>query len=285
MQRAAGKVIVLRRLMTPAMVDVVFDDPWQVPGSAEYLVHIVAPVSFDASAYVGGSLVVGSVRAEILNAAAPSPGGTELRFEPVRDGRLNPVVFGAGPGIVQEDPSNPALWMEVAAFGVDALPDDLVFTEPGPFSSDAAETASYTTAVTFLGRRGPIANIVAATLLPAVPLKPPPFAVTRLGHDFFARTLVKVELTNPIVGGKFTLWWADGVVGDPGWPAGSLFHEHASPGEYGSQIAVGGSVLYDVLSLPIPGVRDRQVTFGLQQVNSAGGKGPFETLAVTLPHI
>ena len=70
-QRAAGRVTVLKRLTTPAVADVVFDDPWQVPGSTEYLVHVVGPVSFDASAYVGGSMVVGSVRAEILSAAPP----------------------------------------------------------------------------------------------------------------------------------------------------------------------------------------------------------------------
>jgi hypothetical protein len=282
-QRAAGRVIVLKRLMTPAIVDIVFDDPWPVPGSAEYLVHVVAPVSFNASPYVGGSLVVGSVRAEIVSAGPPGPGGTELRFEPVRDGRLNPVVFGAGAGVVQEDPSNPTLWTQVASFGVDALPDDLVFTEPGPLPTDTADTASYTTAVTFLGRRGPIANTVTAMLLPAVPIKPPAFVVTRLGHDYFARTLVKVELTNPMPG-KFTLWWADGVAGDPGWPAGSLFQDHGAPGEYGGQTAVDGIFLYDVLSLPIPGVRDRHVTFGLQRVNGAGGQSPFETVEETLPH-
>jgi hypothetical protein len=284
-QRAAGRVIVLKRLMSPALAEVVFDDPWPVPGTTEYLVHIVAPVSFNASPYLRGSLIVGSVRAGIVSAGPPGPGGTELRFEPVLDGRLNPVVFGAGAGVVQEDAWNPALWMEVASFGVDSLPDELVFTEPGPLPTDAAETASYTTAVTFLGRRGPIANTVTATLLPVIPIQPPPFVVTRLGHDFFARTLVKVELTSAVPGGTFTLWWADGFAGDPGWPAGSPFQDHASPGDYGNQAAVGGTVLYDVLSLPIPGVRDRRVTFGLQRVNGAGGQSPFETVQVTLPHI
>ena len=57
------------------------------------------------------------------------------------------------------------------------------------------------------------------------------------------------------------------------------------PGEYGNQDAVGGVVLYDVLPLPIPGVRDRHVTFGLQRVNRAGGQSAFQTLQVTLPHV
>ena len=283
-RRAAGRVIVLKRVVTPSIADVVVDDPWPVPGRSDYRVHIVDPVGFDASAYVGGSLIVGSVRAEINSAGAPGPGGTELRFEPVNDGRLSPVVFGAGTGVVQQDPWTPALWQEVASFGVDSLPDDLVFTEPGPMSTDTADTASYTTAVTFLGRRGPLGNTVTATLLPVTPVQPPPFAVTTLGHDFFSRTLVKVVLTQPVPGGAFTLWWADGFAGDPGWPAGALFQDHATPGEYGNQAAVGGIVLYDVLSLPIPAVRDRRVTFGLQRVNGAGGQSSFQTLQVTLPH-
>ena len=283
-ERAAGKVVVIKRLAAPAIVDVVVDDPWPVPGTSQYSVHIVSPGWFDASAFVGGSLLVGTVRVDIVSAGPPGPGGTELQFEPVPDGGLNPAVFGAGNGVVLEAASNPALWTQVAAFGVDALPDDLVFTEPGPLPSDTPDNATYTTAVTFLGRTGPIGNMVSATLLPVVPIQPPPFVVTRLGHDFFSRTLVKVELTEAVPGGRFTLWWADGFAGDPGWPAGALFQDKATPGEYGGQDAVGGTVLYDVLSLPIPGVRDRRVTFGLQRVNGAGGQSSFQTLQVTLPH-
>ena len=283
-ERAAGRVVVLKRLMPPAVTDVVVADPWPVPGTSHYSTYVVSPGWFDASAYVGGSLVVGSVRVDIDSAGAPGSGGTELRFEPVLDGALNPVVFGAGAGVLQEHPANAGLWTQVASFGVDSLPDDLVFAETGPPPSDAIDSGTFTTAVTFLGRTGPIGNTVSATLLPAIPTQPPPFVVSRLGHDFFARTLVKVELTEAVPGGRFTLWWANGVAGDPGWPAGSLFQDHASPGEYGDQDAVGGVVLYDVLPLPIPGVRDRRVTFGLQRVNGAGGQSSFQTLQVTLPH-
>lgn len=147
---------------------------------------------------------------------------------------------------------------------------------------DEAVTLAYATRVAFLGRVGPIGSPVMVTLVPQVPTVPPPFTVTPLGRDFFSRTLVRGELLQVQPGDRFTLWWADGWEGDVGWPAGVPFEDRATPGEHGFQKAYGGTILYDVLSLPIPGVRERRVTYGLQRVNGAGGQSRFTTVQVTL---
>ncbi len=67
-ERAAGRVVVLKRVMSPAIADVVVDAPWPVPGTPHYSVYIVSPGSFNAMPYVGGSLVVGSVRVDVVSA-------------------------------------------------------------------------------------------------------------------------------------------------------------------------------------------------------------------------
>lgn len=274
--RAAGQVQVLRREGIPGQVDVAVGDPWPMGRGGEHSVAVTDPPGFDASGFVGGTLIVGRIRVRVEAAM-----GADVRFTPVIDGKLNPVLFGAGPATLQQDPGHPELWTVVASFPATALPQRLVCLDP--VGADEVGALAYATRVAFLGGVGPIGSPVTVTLVPQVPKVPPPFTVTPLGRDFFSRTLVKVELLQAQPGGLFTLWWADGWEGDAGWPAGVAFEDRAMPGEHGSQKAYLWTILYDVLSLPVPGVRDRRVTYGLQRVNGAGGQSRFTTVQVTLP--
>jgi hypothetical protein len=279
-REASGRVVVLRqegRLVEPATMDVTVQHPLAVGTDGEHTVRMTDPPGLDATSFVGGWLAAGGVRVRIDWASQPGPGGTELRYRAPLDAWRSPVTFGPGPGVLFQDPGASSLWQEVAgaSFPAEGLPDSLEFTDPVDATLDEVVTFSYTTRVRSLGRMGPMGNIVTVTWLPPVPLVPPPFEVTPLGRDFYDRTLVKVVLITPLPG-RFTLWWAEGSLDDV------AFRARATPGQLGYQEAPGG-VLYDVLGLPLPGQSEREVTFGLQQVNGAGGQSGFRLLTVTLP--
>lgn len=271
-----GQVQVLRRLGLGETVDVTVADPWPVGGGGEHSVLVTGPPGFDASGFVGGTLIVGRVRVRVESAV-----GSQIRFTPATDGLMNPVLFGAGPATLQQDRNAPGLWTVVRSFSPVELPQSLIFSDS--FALDVERTLTYATRVAFLGMVGPIGSPVSVTVIPAPLRVPPPFTVTPLGRDFFARTMVKVELQRVEPGERFTLWWADGWEGDAGWPAGTAFEDRATPGEQAAQKAYVGTILYDVLSLPVPGVRERRVTFGLQRVRGVGGQSAFTTVQVTLP--
>ena len=123
---------------------------------------------------------------------------------------------------------------------------------------------TYTTRVAYLGRLGPMGNIVSAIRQPTVPFVPPPFTVQVVGIDFYQRLMLKLRFTTPPGAGRFTIWWAPGNV------AAADFPKRGSAGTYAAQETEGGLVLYDVLPIAVPRYVDSTVTIGVQRVSDGG---------------
>lgn len=219
----------------------------------------------------GGFLIVPPFKTVITGVS-----GSEVRFQVQDQGGGAATVFEAGPGTLQQDPMAPGLWLRVADFPVAGLPEKLEFAEGLPLPVETADVLSYHARLEFLGRVGPPGNVVQAWRIPETPPVPPPFTVTRLGIDFYNRTLIRVTLTAPRAG-KFTVWWARGT------PSAVDFASKAAPGEHGAQEAEGGLYLFDLLPLPIPQTVNATVTIGVQPVNEGGGQGGFQIGTMVLP--
>lgn len=273
-QAAGGSVVVYRRTGMPQTASVTVSDPVLVSGRT-YRTQVVGYPAGALGVFAGGYLVAGSMKARIASVAAGA-----VSFEAPDQSGGGASLFGAGPATLQQDPTDLSLWTPVATFPAVGLPADLTFADPLPPPAGGGETISYCVRVSFLGRTGPASNVVQALWLPVVPPVPPPFAVSLLGVDYYHRSLVRVDLTTPVSGGRFQVWWADGWAAD--WPSGTSFKDHATPGEYENQSPQGGITLYDVLSLPTPKAVDRRVTIGLQAQNPAGGQSDFQTVPVVL---
>lgn len=281
-RRSMATVVTYRRTASPTTARVTVTAPYpQADGS--YSVRVVTPTAYNAGVFAGGLLMAGGLQLRITSVGAPGPGGTVLVFRPVTDGAFNPLLFSAGAATLAQDGADLALWTPVASFPATALPVDLSFSDPMPPVVGAARVVSYAARVHFLGRLGPLSNIVQAVDIPPTPVVPPPFTVTMLGLDFYHRTLVRIDLTTSSPTGRFTVASTPGWSGD--WSPGENFAQRCTPGEYGAQQPHDGIAVYEVLSLPGPARVEQHVTIGLQQVNSAGGQSDFATVAVTIPAV
>jgi len=281
-RRSLATVAIYRRAATPTTAAVTVTAPYP-QGDGTHAVRVVKPTAYDAADFVAGLLMCGGLHLRIMSIGAPGLAGTVITFRPVTDGDLNPVLFSAGPATLAQDPADPALWTSVASFPAVGLPVDLSFSDPMPPAVDGAHVVSYAARMQFLGRSGPLSNVVQAVDIPPIPTMPPPFMVTLLGLDFYHRTMVRLDLTTSLPSGQFT------VASTPGWPRdwspGEGFAQRCTPGEYGAQQAHDGVTVFDVLSLPGPARVEQRATVGLQRVNGAGGQSDYATVAITIPAV
>jgi len=268
---AGARIFVYRRKTgaagRPATAPVTVSAPVLVSGNV-YRTTVAGLA--DVTPYDGGYLVAGAFKAMIRQVS-----GAEIRFEV---GQGSASLFGAGSAQLQQNPLQLGLWDKVAEFSAHGLPAALVFDDPVPGPGESADVLSYHARVAYLGARvGPPGNTVQALRMPLVPVKPPPFSVDLLGVDFYNRTMVRVRFTNPVSGGSYTVWWANGA------PAPSDFGSKAVPGVMRAQAPYENRDLFDVLALPLPQNASRTVTIGVQRVSAGEGQSAFETVSVVLP--
>jgi hypothetical protein len=265
--RTGGQVAIYRRTGARRVVDVTATIPLQTtPGT--YRVNITGAVNL--ADFIGGTLSAGGFT-ETIVAAGPS----SVDFVVPDNGGAIPL-FSTGAARLAQLPTNAALWTHVATFPANSLPPELVFSDPQP-PAPALVVESYLARVSFLGRLGPQSNVVCGLRYPTVPVVPPPFVVDVLGVDFYRRTLIKLRFTSPPGSGRFTIWWADGIV------SAADLASRGAPGRYAAQTTVGGVVLFDAIPLPIAVNVDRTITIGVQRVSDGGTQSDFVTSAVVLP--
>jgi hypothetical protein len=265
--QSGGQVYVYRRTSNPRTATVNVSGPLAIaPGY--YRVGVSGASGL--SDFVGGTLSAGAFSDTIVAATASTVDITiPHNGSPV-------TLFSAGEGRLAQDPLAEALWTHVATFSAAGLPEEIVFADPLPPPTGLA-VEYYCTRVAFLGRLGPLGNVVGAIRTPEVPMVPPPFTVVALGLDFYRRTMIKLRFTTPPGAGRYSIWWADGGV------AAAQFPRRGSAGTYGAQEPAGGDTLYDVLPLPIPAHVDRTITIGVQQVLGGGVQGDFVVAPIVLP--
>lgn len=266
----AGRVRILRRIGEPRTLTVHATSATPA-GDGLVVLDLAGSAPADPSAFLAAAV-----------AAAGVTGTVEALAWPKLVVRLPHGAAGPAPALVApadvrltQSPSHPALWQQVHELAAAGLPGTIAFADPLGLS-DAARLLDYRAQVRFAGQLGPLGPAVQALLLPPVPVAPPPFTVTRLGRDFYDRTLVALELATPSAG-LLEVWWADGHVD------AAAFARAAVPGDAGPRRAEDGTVLWDTLSLPVPDKVARRVTVGVQGVNGADGRGPFALVPVTLP--
>lgn len=271
---SGAKVFVYRKDNTkqPAVASVSVSTPVPVAGGRYRATVSGGPPSL--SPFVEGSLIVPPFKVAISSVS-----GNDVFFEAGDEGSGSTSLFGAGPATLQQDPRAVSLWQKVAEFPVNSLPVELTFSDGLPMPTQTADVLSYYTRVSFPGGLGPASNIVQAWRIPETPVEPPPFTVSLLGIDFYNRTLLKISLTTPAPGGKFTVWWASGT------PSAAEFSHKAVPGEYRAQTAQEGRYLFDVLAIPIPQTVNRTITIGVQRVNDGGGQSKFAVVPIVLPAV
>jgi hypothetical protein len=264
-----AKVFVYRQVGQPRLADVTFTQPVNA-GDRTYRTIVAggAPLADFADGY----LIRSPFKAPITEIS-----GTRISFEALDEGGGALTLFDAGAGQLQQNPTSLDLWLKVAEFDVHGLPTELAFADPVPGPTGKADVLSYCTRISYLGRLGPASNVAQAMRIPVTPAVPPPFSVETLGIDFYNRTMIKVRFTNPVGGGLYTVWWASGQ------RTSADFFQNAVPGEYRAQPPYQNRYLFDVLSLPVPETRDRNVTIGVQQVNEGEGQSDFETVQIVLP--
>lgn len=227
-------------------------------------------VPVNSADFEGGYLVAGQLKTRITKIV-----GSDLFFEiPGDDDSI--TVFKEDVGTLQQNPKHESLWLKVKEFPVNDLPIELLFDDPIKGPSGKGDVVSCYTRLSYLGRLGPSSNIVHAIKLPHVPEVPPPFSVELLGIDFYNRTMIKIRFTETVTGGMYSVWWADDALTSNQFPVAGV------PGLYGGQNAYQNRILYDVLSLPIPRLKSRTVTIGVQEVNEGRGQSNFQTVQVTL---
>jgi hypothetical protein len=241
-----------------------------VPTGSDLALKLDGSAPANTSAFVGGQITVGSLKGTLSSLSWP----VAIVSVASTSGPVVAVAVGAIADIAQS-PTHPGLFVQVHEQAATGLPAAIAFSDPLP-PLTSAQIVEYRAQVAFAGLTGPIGPAVQAIRLPATPAVPPPFTVTLLGIDFYHRTLLQLELTNPCAD-LLEVWWADGDV------PGGAFARAAVPGDAGVRPAENGRVLFETLSLPIPKMVDRTVTIGIQAVNAADGRGGFATVAHTLP--
>jgi len=221
------------------------------------------------SNFLHGSLIIAPFQTTIKSVV-----GSVIQFEVTDE---TGILFSAGSAQLQQDPNDTTLWTKVAEFNPVGLPDELIFTDPVPAPAGLADVLSYQARLSYLGMLGPVSNTVQAIRIPATPVTPPPFTIETLGIDFYNRTMVKIRFTNPVSGGLYTVWSANGAI------ESSKFGEKGVPGEQRAQSPYKNRYLFDVLTIPLPSAVSSTITIGVQQVNEGGGQSTFETVQYTLP--
>ncbi|MDQ3625012.1 MAG: hypothetical protein M3463_21450, partial [Verrucomicrobiota bacterium] len=260
--KVSGQVFIYRQTAAARRSDASFGLPLPI---ADDLYRATVTGVSNLADFIGGTFSVGGFT-ESIRAVA----GTEIHF------RADKKSFTPGPGRLVQDLKHSALWSKVAAFAALNLPIELVFSDPLPAPAGTA-AESYCARLAYFGRLGPASNIVRALRHAPVPIVPPPFTVEILGIDFFHRTMLKIRFTNPVSSGRFSVWWAPGVV------APADLGRAGAIGHYGAQEAQQGALLYDVIALPIPKNVGRTVTIGVQRVAEGRLQSEFTTAPVLIP--
>jgi hypothetical protein len=260
--KVGGELRIYRQSAAARSVDGSFALPLPI---TDGLYRVVVSGVANLADFVGGTFSIAGLT-ESIRAVA----GTEVHF------RADNVAFMPGQARLVQDLKHPTLWKQVAAFPLANLPVELAFGDPLPAAAGSA-VESYCARLAYYGRLGPASNIVRAVRIALTPIVPPPFTVDFLGVDYFHRTMLRIEFTSPVSSGRFTVWWAPGVVS-----AEQLARDGAS-GHYVAQEAQMGALLYDVIPLPVPRHIGRIVTIGVQRVAEGGLQSDFTTVAVTIP--
>ncbi len=265
---AGGTVRFLRRVGDPAR----FSAPVLevLPAGGLLAVKLEGAAPPDPSAFAGGRITIGALRGAVSLLAWP----VAMVDVSHGDGPVAAAIPGAT-AEVSQSPADPALFVPVHELPASGLPEEIVFADPLP-PPVTTQLLEYRAQIAFAGLLGPLGPAVQALRLPPTPEVPPPFAITTLGVDFYHRTVVQLELTNPSAE-MLEVWWAEGS------PPAADFSRRAVPGDAGVRHADGGRTLFDTLSLPIPSKVDRTVTIGVQAVNAADGRSDFATVTHTLP--
>ena len=264
---AGGKIRIHRRIANPERFE--RSVVQAVPAGEHIAVKLDGAAPADPSAFNGGQITIDTFKGTIVSLGWP----VALVSSPSGAGTTAAVVLGAT-AVISQAPTHPALFTQVHERAAAGLPAAITFVDPLPAAS-TAQIAEYRAQLAFAGITGPFGAPVQAFRLPATPPVPPPFTVTTLGIDFYHRTVVQLDLTNPTTD-RVEIWWADGNVPPADFPHQSV------PGDAGTQLAEGGRTLFDTLSLPIPKMVDRTVTIGVQAVNAADGRSGFATVTHTL---
>jgi hypothetical protein len=228
--------------------------------------------AFSLNKFEGGYMIQQPYKEQITGIS-----GSTIYFDtsPGGDG----TTFSAGKMKLQENPLNLSLWDKVAEFYANNLPDPMVFQDYLPEVGEIADVLSYHTRIIYLGGRiGPPSNTVQAMRIPKPPDKPKPFTVDQIGIDYYNRTMIKITFTQPVSGGKYTVWWARGKCNSI-----EAFGEKAVQGVMQAQSAYKNLYLYDILAIPLPQKVSSQITIGVQRVGDGGAQSRFETLLVDLP--
>ena len=227
-------------------------------------------IAFNPQDFQRGTLVVGKVPLRLVAITS-----TQVHFELSTDAASYASAFAANDGTLYQDERNESLWTKVHEESSIALGPTVQFNEPLPFPTLESDVLQYAARISYMGRLGPFGNVVSDFRIPVAPPVPPPFTVTLEGVDFYERTLSRIKLTQSIAADAMCrVCWA---LGDYTGKADD-FSQRAVAGLYGPQTAQGGSLLHEVLSLPLDqatGLPLSVVTIGVQRVNASGGQSRF----------
>lgn len=265
----AGRVRIVRRVAQPRTATI---DVQQVLKGVDggVVLQATGAAPPDVTELVGGRVAIDGATGTLEFVVWPAL----YVALPTAAGGATAAVTAPAKAKLTQSPTHGALFTQVHEVAAAGFPGELVFTDPLP-SPSALEIVEYRAKVAFASLEGPLGGAVQALRLPATPVTPPPFTVTRLGVDFYERTLVQIELLQT-TGDRLEVWWAKGHLDV------AAFAQRAVPGDAGTRHAESGRLLWDTLSLPVPRQVAREVTFGVQGVNGADGRGPFVLVHETL---
>ncbi|HEY3455902.1 MAG TPA: hypothetical protein VGK64_14950 [Bryobacteraceae bacterium] len=264
-----SKIEILRRIAQPAAVAVNVEAPRQVD-QWRYEVDINGVPGLDK--FRGGRLIAGRMRATIT-----AVDNTTIQFTVTGDGTFAAELYESGPAILHQDPHHPSLFLAVG--NVPAVDLPLLFSAADPLLSvgESAEVIVYAVRVRFGTIVGPVGNPVSALRQPEVPFAPPPFNARVLGLDFYERTVVQLIFTAALDPGDYAVSFAEGIFD------ASTFDGEAVPGTYDVQGPHNGTLLYETLTLPLPGVAAKSFTLGVQRLLSGGARSAFVLGTLTVP--
>jgi hypothetical protein len=260
---------VLRRIAQPATVAVNVAAPRQV-GQWRYEVDINGVPGLDQ--FRGGRLIAGNMRATITSVES-----TTVQFTVIGDGAFAAELYESGPAILHQDPHHPALFLPVGNVPAVGLPPLFSVADALPGVGGSAEVIIYAVRVRFGTIVGPIGNPVSALRQPETPLVPPPFNARVLGLDFYERTVVQLIFTAALDPGDYAVSFAEGIFD------ASAFDSEAVPGTYEVQAPHSGTLLYETLTLPLPGAAAKSFTIGVQRLLSGGARSAFVLGTLTVP--
>ncbi|MCO6478092.1 MAG: hypothetical protein J5I94_15790 [Phaeodactylibacter sp.] len=268
-----SQLLVLRKDAQPAIVKYntfYLPEPYineDLFAAERFSLRIPATIS-SPHRFVGGYLIAGNLRTTIDRIE-----NNAFIFAAIADGAQQSAFFNAGDEVIlQQSPDSPALFIEVAAFPINDLPELLIFEDVLPTPSENSTVDDYALRIHMGILEGGLSNLVSVLRMPDNPEIPPQFQVDFLGVDFYDRTLVRVTLAEPRPEGEYTLYWS------PGAQSLESFQETAIKGDYGAQEAHNGIYIYEIFSLPVPKRINMIVTFGLLSENKGGFKSGFRLL-------